>query len=75
MLVTPFLIGHGLVHGIMWALPLGEEAGGDLPIDPAHSRLLDGTRYVGFAAALVTTVAFLVAAGSHASMRSGGRGP
>jgi hypothetical protein len=65
-LITSFLVGHGLVHAVMWALPYREEAMADLPMDPAHSWLLGDMRAAGFALALVTATAFLVAAGSYA---------
>jgi len=64
ILAALFLIGHGLVHGIMWALPYSEEALADLPMDPSHSWMLGDVREAGLAFALVVTVAFVVTAGA-----------
>jgi hypothetical protein len=64
VLASAFLIGHGLVHGIMWALTHSEEALADLPMDPSHSWLLGDVRACSLGFALVTTVAFVVAAAS-----------
>ena len=64
ILATLFLIGHGLVHGIMWALPYSDEALADLPMNPSRSWLFGDVREAALAFALVVTAAFLVAAGA-----------
>jgi hypothetical protein len=64
IIAAMFFVGHGLVHGIMWALPFSEEARADLPMDPSRSWLLGEVRETGLALALVVTVAFVVAAGA-----------
>jgi hypothetical protein len=65
LLVSLFLVGHGIVHGVMWALPYSAEARADLPMDPSHSWLLGDLRAPGLALALVTTGAFVVTAGAY----------
>ena len=61
-LACAFLVGHGWVHGVMWALPYSEEARADLPMDPAHSWLLGDARAVGFDLALLSAAGFVVTA-------------
>jgi hypothetical protein len=64
-LIALFLVGHGVVHGVMWALPYSAEARADLPMDPAHSWLLGDLRGPALAVALLITAAFVVAAGAY----------
>jgi nicotinamide riboside transporter PnuC len=61
ILSAAFLVGHGLVHGVMWALPYSEEALADLPMDPGHSWILGDARAVGLGLALATTIVFVTA--------------
>lgn len=56
------LIGHGWVHGVMWALPYSEEAMADLPMDPSRSWLVGEQRAFALGLALVTAAAFVAAA-------------
>ena len=65
VLVSLLLVGHGIVHGEMWALPYSAEARADLPMDPSHSWLLGDLRAPGLILALATTASFLVAAGAY----------
>jgi len=65
VLISLFLAAHGVVHGVMWALPYSAEARADLPMDPSHSWLLGDLRGPGLVVALATTAAFLVAAGAY----------
>ena len=62
VLAFAFLVGHGLVHGVMWALPYSEQALADLPMDPGHSWVFGDARAVGLGLALATTLVFVVAA-------------
>jgi hypothetical protein len=60
LLIAAFLIGHGLVHGIMFSLPYNAQASADLPYNLSHSWLLGTTRSLGLAVALAVTLAFVV---------------
>ena len=65
LLIAAFLVGHGLVHGIMFSLPYSTQAAADLPFNPSHSWLLGTTRSFAFVVALVVTVAFAIAAAGY----------
>ena len=65
LLIAAFLVGHGLVHGIMFSLPYSTQAAADLPFNPSHSWLLGDTRSFAFVVALVVTVAFAVAGAGY----------
>jgi hypothetical protein len=65
-LFTALLIGHGWVHGVMWALPFSDEALADLPMDPSHSWLLGDSRVFAFGLAMVTAVALVMAGITYA---------
>jgi hypothetical protein len=64
VVVSLFLAAHGIVHAVMWALPDSAQARADLPMDPSRSWLLGDLRGPGLALALLTTAAFVVAAGA-----------
>ena len=64
-LVTAFLVAHGLVHGIMFALPYDEKAKEDLPFNPAHSWLIGDAQSLGLGFGLLVAFVFLVAALAH----------
>lgn len=65
VLIALFLAGHGIVHGVMWALPYSAEARADLPMDPAHSWLLGDLRGPALALALTAATAFVVTAAAY----------
>lgn len=62
ILAFVFLVGHGPVHAVMWALPYSEQARADLPMDPGNSWILGDARAVGLGIALAATAALVVAA-------------
>lgn len=59
ILIAALLVGHGLVHAIMFALPYSAQAAADLPFNPSHSWLIGETRAFGFVSALVVTLGFI----------------
>lgn len=65
LLIAALFVGHGLVHGIMFALPYSAQARADLPFDPSRSWLIGEARSLGLAVAVVVAVAFLVAGGGY----------
>lgn len=65
ILFSALLIGHGWVHGVMWALPYSAEALADLPMDPAHSWLIGDTRGFSLGLAVTAAGAFIVAGIAH----------
>lgn len=66
-LIAALFIGHGLVHGIMFALPYSAQARADLPFNPGRSWLIGEARGLGLGLAVVVTAAFLVAGGGYLS--------
>jgi hypothetical protein len=65
LLLAAFFVGHGLVHGIMFALPYSAQAAADLPFNPSHSWLIGDTRAFAFVVALAVTVAFVLAGAGY----------
>lgn len=65
LLITLLFVGHGLVHGIMFALPYSAKAIEDLPFNPSRSWLFGETKTLAFASALVVTLAFTVAGAGY----------
>lgn len=65
MLITLLFVGHGLVHGIMFALPYSAKAIEDMPFNPSRSWLFGETKALGFAFGLVVTLAFMVAGAGY----------
>ena len=64
-LIAALIVGHGLVHGIMFALPYSPQASADMPFNPSHSWLIGDTRAFGLVLALVVTLAFVVAGAAY----------
>jgi hypothetical protein len=65
LLIAAFLVGHGLIHGIMFSLPCSAQASAGLPFNPSHSWLLGTTRSVGLAVALAVTLGFVVVGAAY----------
>ncbi len=65
LLIAALFIGHGLVHGIMFALPYSAQALEDLPFNPSRSWLVGEAKGLGLGTAVVVTAAFLVAGGAY----------
>ena len=65
LLITLLFVGHGLVHGVMFALPYSAKAIEDMPFNPSRSWLFGETKTLGFASALVVTLAFMVAGAGY----------
>lgn len=65
VLIAALFVGHGLVHGIMFALPYSAQAMADLPFNPSRSWLVGDRKTLGFASALVVTPAFVVAGAGY----------
>lgn len=65
ILVAALFVGHGLVHGIMFALPYSAQAAADLPFNPSRSWLIGETRAFGLVFALVVTLGFIVAGAGY----------
>lgn len=65
ILIAALFVGHGLVHGIMFALPYSAQAIADLPFNPSRSWLFGETRTLGLVSALVVTLAFVVAGAAY----------
>lgn len=65
LLITLLFVGHGLVHGIMFALPYSAKAIEDLPFNPSHSWLFGETKALGFTSALVVTLTFVVGGAAY----------
>jgi hypothetical protein len=65
LLIASLFVGHGLVHGSMFALPYSAKASVDLPFNPSRSWLLGDTRSFAFVVALVVTLAFSIAGGGY----------
>jgi hypothetical protein len=65
LLIAAFLVGHGLVHGIMFGLPYGAQASAGLPYNPSRSWLLGTARSVGLAVALAVTLGFVVVGAAY----------
>lgn len=61
-LFTVFLIAHGAVHVIMFALPYDAKAKEDLPFNPADSWLIGEAQTPGLGLAVIVAAAFVVAA-------------
>lgn len=64
-LIAALLVGHGLVHGIMFSLPFSAQARADLPFNPSYSWLIGESRAFGLAFALVATFAFIAAGAAY----------
>lgn len=56
-----FLLGHAIVHGVMWTLPF-TDAVEDMPFDPSHSWLVDDGRILAVVLAGTAAVGFVVTA-------------
>jgi hypothetical protein len=61
VLFALFLIGHGVVHSVMWGLPF-TEAVSDMPFDPGHSWLLGTQHTVGAVGAGLATLLYAATA-------------
>lgn len=73
ILVAALFVGHGLVHGTMFALPYSAQAAADLPFNPSRSWLIGETRALGFVFALVVTLGSLSLAQATCGVPAGGR--
>ncbi|NIU76705.1 MAG: hypothetical protein GWN71_25015, partial [Gammaproteobacteria bacterium] len=50
--IAALFIGHGLVHGIMFALPYSAQALEDLPFNPSRSWLVGEAKGLGLGTAV-----------------------
>lgn len=64
-MIAALMVGHGLVHGIMFALSYSPRARADMPFNPSHSWLIGDTRAFGLFFALLVTLAFVAAGAAY----------